>query len=267
MPQRNLNQEWRAQNGATKYPFSDVATLTTRDGRILVEGTFLDAALHPVGGRAGAYLSRVTLTHQTVTVWVGDDGGQLRASGTFELIRPPDLVQLADDLGRPAGVLVSESARLGIFQSWGVGDHDFTQAASEFCAGCCTPTPEVGLRGVRLDDGSILTGELWLVGEDGVVLRTSEETVGGEAVTVVRVDVVGDPLFRRRLCTPEELFVTPRFVRTLRILHAGGEFTCSPDEYGNVRLAEDNGVTPDTVIRVRTTRDGVVIGMAGKQDT
>ncbi len=259
--QRNINREWRAQNDSTRYPFSSQATLTSRDGRSLVEGTFLDAALHPVGGQVGMYLSRVAITHQEVTVWVGDAGSALRCSGTFDLIRPDDLVALFDADGRSAGVLVSESARLGIFQSWGVGEHNFARADSEFCACCCTPTPEAGLRGVRLPDGEVLTGEVWLLGDDGVVLRSSQEVVGGRSVTVVRVDVVGDPLFRRRLCSPDELFVTPNFVKTLRVVHSGGTFDCVPDEHGNVRLAADG---EGTVLRVRTTGDGLVIGMAGK---
>ncbi len=259
--QRKINREWRAQNDTTRYPFSPQATLASRDGRVLVEGTFLDASLYPVGGREGAYLSRVSVTHQEVTVWVGDAGSSARCSGTFDLIRPDDLVALADADGRPAGVLVSESARLGVFQSWGVGDHDFTRADSEFCVGCCTPTPEAGLRGIRLPSGEVLSGEVWLLGDDGVVLRSSQEVVDGREVTVVRVDVVGDPLFRRRLCSPDELFATPSYVKTLRVVHAGGTFDCAPDEYGNVRLAEGDA---GTVLRVRATAGGLIVGMAGK---
>lgn len=262
--QRLINREWRAQNDSTRYPFSSAAELTSRDGRVLIEGTFLDAFLYPVGGREGMYLSRVTLTHQQVTVWVGDADTETRCSGTFDLIRPDGLVRLIDALGRPAGVLVSEPARLGIFQSWGVGDHTFARAASEFCCSCCVPTPEVGLRGLRLPDGTVVTGEVWLVGDDGVVLRTEQEVVGGRAVTVVRVDVVGDPLFRRRLCEPDDLFITPSFVKTLRIRHAGGEFDCAPDEYGNVRIAENGSTGVATVLRVRATADGLTISMAGK---
>lgn len=261
--QRTLNQEWRAQNDATRYPFAVGATLTSEDGRALVEGTFLDAVVHAVGGREGAYLSRVSITHQSATLWVGDAASTARCSGTFPLIRPPDLVALADEYGRPAGLLVSESRRLGIFQSWGVGEHTFARRASEFCATCCVPTPEAGVRGIMLPDGEVLTGDVWLVGEDGVVLRASAETVNGRPTTVIRIDVVGDPLFRRRLCSPDDLFVTPRFVKTLRVLHSGGSFDCTPDEYGNVRIAEDNGSTSDTVIRVRTTTSGLSVGMAG----
>lgn len=264
--QRTINNEWRAQNDATRYPFSNGASLTSRDDRMLLEGTFLDAALFPIGGKPGLYLSAVELTHQQATIYIGDSGDSRRCSGTFDILQPSANVSLYDTVGRPAGVIISESSRLGILQSWGIGVHEFDQSASEFCASVCMPTPEVGLQGVRLPDGSVLTGEVWFVGEDGVVLRTTEETRNGETVTVIRVDVVGDPLFRRRLCSPQDLFATPKFIKQIRVLHSGGEFLCSPDEDGNIRLAEDNALNENTVMRVRNTADGIIISMAGKRD-
>ncbi len=263
--QRHINPEWRQQNDATRYPFENTASLTSRDARVLLEGTFVDAALFPIGGQPGLYVSSLELTHQDTTIWVGDSGLDKRCSGSFPLTQPPDRVALFDAYGRPAGILVSESNRLGIFQSWGIGEHVFDQQNSEFCATVCMPTPEIGLQGVRLPDGSVLTGEVWFIGEDGVVLSVDTQTRNGEEITVIRVDVVGDPLFRRRLCSPQSLFATPQFIKQIRVLHADGEFYCTPDEYGNVRLVEDNSETEESVLRIRNTADGVTISMAGKR--
>jgi hypothetical protein len=264
--QRTLNAEWRQQNDTVRYPFTNVASLTSRDGRVIVEGTFIDAALFPAGGQTGLYISAVELTHQEATIRIGDDGTDDRCSGSFSLIQPSDSIALFDSYGRPAGILVSEAARLGIFQSWGVGSHLFDQKTSEFCTAVCMPTAATGVYGVRLADDSVLTGDVWFVGEDGVVLRTSTETRKGEEVTVIRVDVVGDPLFRRRLCSPQSLFTTPRFIKQLRIVHAGGEFNCTPDAYGNIRIAEDNDLNAKTVMRIRNSADGIVISLAGANE-
>lgn len=270
MAEHLLYPEWRSQNGGTLYPFSEAATLVADSGVAVPPGLFLDAALHPVGGGAGLYMPSVVVGHGSVTVYVGNESAKTLCSGTFDLVRPPDSFALADSLGRPAGLVVSESARLAAFQSWGVGTHSFTRAASEFAATVCFPTPEVTVRGVLLDDGSLLTGDVWLVGGAGVVLREEAPTLPGSygvpagPVRCVRVDVVGDPLFRRRACDDAGLFTTPRFVKAVRFVGPNGEdFTAAPDERGDVRVVVNNGLAAATVLRVSPADDGVVFSAVG----
>jgi hypothetical protein len=81
---------------------------------------------------------------------------------------------------------------------------------------------------------------------------------------VIRVDVVGDPLFRRRLCQPQSLFATPRPVRSILFRDANGfEFQTEPDAVGNVLLTGNNFLAPATVLRVATVPGGVKIGAVG----
>lgn len=269
MAERTLFPAWRRENDATRYPFSPRARLTNEAGLVLTEGTFLDASLFPVGSAGPLYLTRAVVTHETATLYVGDEADPDRCSGSFRLVDPPADVALADPVGRPAGVLASEPARLAVVQSWGVGTHEFEPADTEFCATCCVPTPEVGLRGVLLDSGELLTGDVWLVGSDGVVLRGETLTVQGpcgtqETVTAVRVDVVGDPLFRRRLCQPRDLFATPNPVRAVRVIGPDGEeFEVTPDERGNVQLTGGNNLADDTILRLLTTPTGVKVELVG----
>jgi hypothetical protein len=269
VPEHRRTPEWRRSVEATKYPFTERATLTNKDGRVILEGCLLDAALYPVGGLERMFLSRVEVSHDTVTVYAGDSGNRLRCSGSFGLIRPASLVSLEDSFGRPAGVLVSETRRLGIFQSWGVGNFDFVQDQTEFVASVCFPTPEDGVRGVLLPDGTLLTGDVWLVGEDGVVIRTDTDVIPDECgvasgARVVRVDVVGDPLFRRRLCEPASLFTTPRLVKALRVLHSGGEFVCTPDVQGNINIVTATTLIDKSALRVTTAETGVNVAVAGE---
>ena len=269
MSNRILFPEWRKQNDPTKYPFSERATLVNGAGRLLTEGTLLDAALYPVGGGVGLHLTKAVITFQDVTLYVGTQAQPELASGEFSLVEPPDLVELADAFGRPAGVLVSEGRRLGLFQTWGVGTHEFLPAETEFAASCVFPTPEIGVRGVRLETGELFVGDVWLVGDDGVVLTAEEAqvpvpgTCATRTVTQIRVDVVGDPLFRRRLCQPRSLFETPKFVKTFRIVGPNMEFDATPDEAGNLRLTVINDLAADTVLRIGTVGDAIEIGAVG----
>lgn len=269
MPSRIQFPQWRRQNEATKYPFTEAATLTADDGAVLLEGTFLDAALYPVGANGPLRLSKAVLTHAAATLYVGDAATDELAAGTFDLVGPPDVVALADAYGRPAGVLVTESLRLAAVQAWGVGTHAFGPAAAPFVAAAQIPTPEVGVRGFLLDDGTLLTGDVWVVGDDGVVVRAERVTLPGgcgpdEEADVVRIDVVGDPLFRRRLCQPRDLFAAPNPVRALRVVSANGTFECTPDDQGEIKLVAHNGLRYDTVLRVRPGPGGLTVEAVGQ---
>jgi hypothetical protein len=262
--------QWRAEHEAVKYPFAGHSRLANDAGQVIVEGTLLDAALYPVGGRSRCYLSRVVVDHATVTLYAGDDADPLRCSGSFAVTAPPDNVPLADALGRPAGLLVSEGRRLALFASFGVGTHAFEPADTEFAATACFPTPEVGVRGFLLDDGTLLTGDVWLVGDDGVVLRRESVTVPARAcggadtrVEVIRVDVVGDPLFRRRLCAPNDLFTTPRFLRSVTFKDAHQSVQCFPNADGDIKFTVLNDLKADTVLRITPTARGNLVEVVG----
>jgi hypothetical protein len=268
MGKRILHPEWRKENEPTKYPFGSNASLTNGVD-VFIEGLFLDAVLYPIGGQARMYISKVELTHEDVTITIGDPSNPARATGTFDLINPPDRFKLADVYGRPAGVIVSETLRLSTFQSWTVGEHLFSVDQTELAATVCIPTPEVGVRGILLDDGTLFTGDTYIIGDDGVALNTQvvEEPgpcgSAGIPVTVIRVDIVGDPLFRRRLCDPNALFVTPRFIRTITFDDGKQQVKCGPNDVGDLKMTANNELAEDTVLRIRMTDGGIVIRAEG----
>lgn len=270
MPERIRHPEWRKELEPTKYPFAERSTLSNGT-RFFQEGTFFDAMFYPVGGQDRLRISKVVVTHQDVTIFIGDQINAELAYGTFDLIQPPDLVEFVDMFGRPAGIIVSESQRLAVFQSWGVGTHEFNVAMTELSARVCMPTPELGVRGVQLADGSLFTGDVWMVGDDGVVLRCetveTPSTCGqpSETQQVIRVDIVGDPLFRRRLCVPASLFETPRFITSLIFQDGVQTFRCRPDDVGGIEMTVNNDLATDTVLRIRTTPEGIVIESAGEK--
>jgi hypothetical protein len=258
MTQHIRGAEWRAYNESSNYPFSDSATLTN-GADFIGEGILLDAVLHPVGAAARMHLSQVLVRNDSVTLRIGDPTNSNLAEVEFDVLDPPDELQLLDQHGRPAGLIVSEAARLATFQSWSLGLHTFTAAQTEFAARCCLPTPEVGLRGFLLDDGSVMTGDVWIVGEDGVVVTSREE----QQRQIIRVDIVGDPLFRRRLCN--DVFQTPRLLRTLTFRHGCAKIPVSPDEYGNITVTVTSKDQADTILRVRTNAHDLTLETVGER--
>ena len=270
MPQRIVLPEWRAENEPTPYPFAEGARLRNDAGDVLLEGLILDLTLFPIGGQARLYLSRVNVEHDRVTLWIGDALEPLRASATFDLVEPPATLPFADPYGRPAGLLISEPLRLASFQAWDVGEHVFTPEDSEFAASCCVPTPELGLRGLLLEDGTLFTGDVWFVGEEGVVVRYEEASRpdncdSADPYPVLRFDAVGDPLFRRKRCEPPGVFAGPRFIRRVRVQQPLlPDFICFPDERGELKITVHNELAPDTVLRIRTTIEGVLLETVGE---
>lgn len=273
MPEHITTTEWRKQNESTRYPFSSESSLQNDNGRKFEQNTFVDAILYPIGNSQSLHVTSVVINFQSVQISIGTVTRPDLATGSFEISALPEQIPLYDEFGRPAGLLVSEAQRLGVFQSWGVGTHTFTPAQTEFCASCVIPTPDVGVRGVRLETGELFVGDVWLVGDNGVVLTLDNLAIPitGEVqarhVSRVKVNVVGDPLFRRRLCAPGNLFSTPNFVKRLRVLSATSEFIAVPDENGNINLTVANDLAVDTVLRVITTEEGLMIGTVGSRVT
>jgi hypothetical protein len=224
---RIRHPEWRAEHEPTKYPFSQDSTLVNDAGDVIFETTFLDASFYIIGAQPELHLSRISVDHETVTIYVGDGVTAQLASGSFARAAPPDELRFLDVYGRPAGLLVSETIRLALFSSWPFGDHDFSPRQTQFVARCCHAVPMVGVRGFELDDGNILTGDVWLVGDDGVVLTCDTVAVdadcGVEAgeITRLRIDIVGDSLFRRKLCSAPDFFETPHYLQTITFCAPG----------------------------------------------
>lgn len=269
MPSRVMHPEWRASQAGTKYPFADSATLTNSAGRFIAEDAFLDLSIYAIGGQERMFLSRVIVTSSLITVYFGDAADKQRCNGRFNLASPPDNVELLDRYNRPAGLIVSRGELLAQLQALGLGTHDFLVTATEICASCVMPTPEQGVRGFILDDGTVLSGDVWMVGGAGVVLTHEQITRSdacGDTVTeqAVRVDVVGDPLFRRLLCGSADLFSTPRILTELRILHnCELVTTLTPDDQGNIRILVGGNLAADTTLRARTTTEGLQLEKVG----
>jgi len=277
----------------TNYPFSLDVSLTNSEGTKVPKTAFLDAHLYPIGGAEGIYLSKVSVSYSAITFHIGDSSVIDLASGSIALPitgTASDLngndassqtlcVRLLDAYERPAGILVSDKLRIAEFSGFGVGDHNFIQEQTEFVTTVCMPTPEIGVRGIVLPDGSVMSRNVWFVGEDGVVFRHSEKELpsqgaacsGNTAYSTIRVDAMGDPYFLRKLCFPVNLFSTPNFLKTLKVVNSQTASDGSEQSYefdttaaddtsknGRVFIQGNDSLAAKAALRVRTSSDGTI---------
>lgn len=250
MPERILFPEFRDQFEPTLYPFMDMATLTSiSTGQTIDRDLFLDASLYPIGSVGNfVYISNINISAREVVISIADNTRQEKARAVFDPLAAPDLVRVFDEWERPAGVLVSDALRLARFSSWAEGGHQFRADATTFVPSCVIPTPEIGVRGVITEKDDLFTGDMMIVGDNGVVVRQEDDDV-------IRVDIVGDPLFRRQLCFPVDLFKPPGFVKTIN--------GCPPDEYGNFNITVGDHLNETTVVRIYKKDSGLVIEAIG----
>jgi hypothetical protein len=175
------------------YPFSDSATLS--NGTVVIPNNlFDDARLYLIGGSQGLYLSGIqvgtgagdNIDNAVVTFEISDKDSDTTASGIYTAGTGQSNVVLFDEYQRPAGILVASAANLSLAPAlFPIGMTLFEPNQTPFSPLVMIPMLEVGLRGVLLDDGNIISGDVYLVGTDGIVLSNQDG--------LIRVDIVGDP--------------------------------------------------------------------------
>lgn len=241
-------QEFYDEYAATRYPFLDTCTLRADTTQQLDLDLFLDAILYPIGNTLSLHIATISVQSRLVIITIADSRKVVVATASFDPFGVVDYVAVTDTFGRPAGALISDSDRLSRFSSWVEGLHTFPTAAAVFVPSCVIPVPAAGVRGIATTQGDTLTGSVVLVGGPGVVLRA----VGDRGI---RIDIIGDPLYRRRLCEAASAFQTPLFVQTIN--------NCPPDQYGNISITVGSQLAEKTILRLNQTTDGLIIEANG----
>lgn len=251
---RILFPEFRDEQEASRYPFADSAGLQseTAEDISIAPDTFIDASFFIIGGAQRVYISSVVVAPQSVTINVGDEELSTRVSSTYNPLSPPSdgVLLFADQYGRPAGMLLSTTTGLARFSGWGPGTYTFEIAQTEFVSSVVVPANEPGVRALRPETKQFLTGDIWLVGDQGIVLRQ-------DGPSVIRVDIVGVPLFRRFLCEPQsDDFPNKRYLKTIN--------GCGPDDFGNFTFTATNQAVADSVLRIYADGETIVVDTVGR---
>jgi hypothetical protein len=221
MPDR-MNIEWRNINRERDYPFSAGATRQPTTGIRIPTDAFLDAVFYPIDLDGELYLSSVDRMAGSMAV---SDASGVR--GTGELAG--DVVTFFDDFMRPVGTMVLGPG----FDSLSATTVA-TLEATRFAAACVFPQNQVGVRALLLPDGTIVTGDVTLAGEDGIRVDTSVE----DGKTVIRIMAVG-------VQSTEDCIELPPPVKCLRIK----------------QVAESTLTISQSV-----TSEGVVLGLGARLD-
>jgi hypothetical protein len=254
--QRIFVPEWRDDLKDSRYPFTDSSSLESSGGVSIDKDMFVDAVVYPIGYSAPIYLRTISAEARLVTFSISDASNTLAITGSVDPFGTDDSISLTDNYGRPAGLLVCGPEKIARLQAWPLGEYSFDDNA-EFVASVVIPMPENHLSGFILPDGSVMTGDVWFVGENGVVVRYDVDD------DAIRFDLVGDPLFKRALCSNPEaanpLFVTPNFLRTINGL--------KPDEHGNFFMTVNNKLAGDSILRIYpdASNNSVIIEFVGQR--
>lgn len=251
---------FREEQSDSKYPFVDYATLQSDTGAVsFAKDVFIDATFYPIGGGTAIYLSTVIVATNKVTIVAETVAPSVAVTAEYDPLNLPtnNTLVFYDQYSRPAGLLLFNAAKIAEIYQWGFGTYVFTRRAAEIVATAFIPAQEPGVRALTLDDGTFITGDVCLVGSNGVVLRT-------EADNVIRLDIIGSPLFQREACDAAGKNKPPqKFVATIN--------NCGPDEFGNFTITatdRDGVMAPNdtTVLRVYPTNFGIVIEAVGRSE-
>lgn len=242
------------QNGA--YPFTDASTFTSTSGRFVPPDAFLDARVYPIGGRASQYVSRIAYANGVITLTVSDDSGELCSGSSSGLTDTS--ITLIDSYAREVGIVIIDRAKLLTVLINGES-LDFELGALDFVATAVIPNPVSGVVSIEDAAARLVSGDVWLIGEAGVVL----DVEGDDTVTV---HLVGDPLFVRRACEAQSTGFNA--VRPLRFVTVNGGEPLSADEYGDFKLSAGTGSpgTANTPIRITPVTGGIQITLIGRSD-
>lgn len=250
---RILYPQFRDEQSDSRYPFADNAGLLSVERKLDIgRDTFIDASLYIIDGDRQSYLSAITVTPIAVTITVGDVGAKVRATGTYSALNPPEdgIVELFDSWQRPCGMLLSTPLALSRFAAWPAETHTFKLADTQFVGSVVIPAKAPGVRGITAETLELLTGDVWLIGDRGIMVRQDGDGI-------IRFDVVGEPLFQRYLCQPYERFQPRIFVKTIN--------GCGPDAYGNFTLTATAHGATDAVLRVFVQDGNIRIDTVGRK--
>ncbi len=259
MPTELWFEEWRDEKAGTLYPFADGCSLIALGSAIALRpGMFTDATLYPIGGEARLAVTEIEVASvRSVTVRFGVPGRSGIASCSFDPSLPPSSLPVIDSYGRPAGLLLCDPQELGASQAWPVGTYAFPAGTAEFVASCCIPIPSDHVQGFLLPDGTVVSGDVWLVGDGGIVLTATADNQ-------IRVDITGEPLHARLLCGVAGVYDPPSLIKRLRITGDTGSAAVPPDHHGNFDVQVGTGVVPDPAFRATMINGALILKAVGQ---
>lgn len=249
----------------TDYPFKSGASRS--NGTVVIENdVFVDGRLFPPLGRYDLFISEIVVGSDVVIV-LSNGAGEV-GRGSFNRATPPDYVTFSSNNVHIGILQGSPSGGLSKLAGWNDGTYAFTAAQTPFTASVVVPQPQQGVRAIVLDSGAVFAGDVTIVGERGVqftvprIEGSSSSDAGwpnyaGYQQEVIRMDVVGDPLFLRRGCG-DQASEFQQDVLIARINFDGHVFT--PDETGGFLITIAHASSNQPAVRLLPITNGLSVG-------
>ena len=254
MPEVRFDPSFPSEVRGSRYPFADTATLVADTGLALDRDLFRDASLWAPGLRPPCGLRKITVQPTRVALTFGSDSAPALAVVAFDPNAPQSQLLPRDAAGFRVGTLVVDPDKLKEAAGWPLGDHAFSATTGELCATCLVPVPARGLQGLIVA-GQVLAGDVWLVGDRGIVLR-------GDGHDKIVGHAVGDPNARRRRPATRRDILPIRAIR-VRDDH-GADFVVTPDDSGRLEIGAGTSVYPGSTLRVTCRNRRITFSLAGR---
>lgn len=179
-----INIEYRNQNSLRRYPFEDEATMLDTTGVALPIDFLVDAFMYPIDLKGRVYISSIDLGAGRIHF---TDTGTRKECGFADFTNASTTAEIYDNetFMRQIGLLVFGDGIAGVFQGYGV--RTFTVSGTAFCPTTYIPMTQIGVRAIILPDGTIMTGDVVIEGQNGITV----ETYTSGTKDVIYIDIVG----------------------------------------------------------------------------
>lgn len=237
--------------GDTTYPFRDSGTFVGKDGEFVAPTVFKDAVLYPISNNSDWYISKIyfKFTGSTITISssTGEDLTCVVTSYTSGTSFP-----VTDSLGREVGLLVVEPLQLMAIAAPNT-EVTFNSDSLPFVPSVIFPQGTGAVSSLGDSAGKAGSGDLWLIGENGIVLEVSDN--------YVTFNASGDPLYVRKFCQDDGIpYPVRRPLKSIKVVFNGSSFNVTPDDYGNVQFRVPGN---DGIFRITPVGNGLKFSIVG----
>lgn len=254
------------------YPFAGDTRRSNGAVRI-DDDIFVDGRLYPPDGSAELYLYSIEVADE-IELTLADERG-IVASGSFARNDAPDEIHFTTASGAYVGLLrgyvnKKDTDSVGVrglrkLAGWNDGTYVFGAGDTRFAATVVVPQPQRCVRAIVLESGEVFTGDVYLVGERGVQLTLVDAELSSSSShymsfePIIRVDVIGDPLYMRRECEDEGIDMTSS--RVIKKIRFDGDLI-EPDETGGFKLlvGKDAESSDAPALRLTPINNGLRVG-------
>jgi len=238
--------QWFDATRQLAYPFEDAKAGLELD-YAPDDDVFLDARFYPVvlENVDRVFLHSVTVTTSEITLSVRHTASLSFLTATVDRAISDPVIRFYDSNARDSGLLIADVEN---FNSWSTtlapDTYTYPAGVLSFVASTLAAV-RGGLTGLIVD-GTLFSGDIAIVGKDGVHLDTYD---GGQSVYV---HVLGDPMWRRKSCRAkwadyqlrqplEELvfLIGEGYESEIHGVVPGTWFQKSADQYGTIHVLVD----------------------------